>query len=125
MDFRRESETILVPVVRRAWRHRCPYCHFTTRATYHRHPREWRQVSLGRWRVVVVSTSHRIACPEHGVVNEAFPWAAPGSLFTLDFESFVAWLVQRGACRLDEHAVGDPLALRRRQRGVRRSVLKA
>ena len=45
-------------------------------------------------RVVVVSTSHRIACPEHGVVNEAFPWAAPGSLFTLDFEALVAWLAR-------------------------------
>ena len=56
--------------------------------------REWRHVSLGRWRVVVVSTSHRIACPEHGVVNEAFPWAAPGSLFTLDFEALVAWLAR-------------------------------
>ena len=94
VEFRRDGETILVSVVRRAWRHRCPHCPFTTRATYDRHPREWRHLSLGRWRVVVVSTSHRIACPEHGVVNEAFPWAAPGSLFTLDFEALVAWLAR-------------------------------
>jgi transposase len=90
VGFRRDGETILVSVVRRAWRHRCPHCAFTTRATYDRHPREWRHLSLGRWRVLVASTSHRITCPEHGVVNEAFPWAAPGSLFTLDFEALVA-----------------------------------
>jgi transposase len=95
VDFRRESETILVSVVRGAWRHRCPHCAFTTRATYDRHPREWRHLSLGRWRVIVASTSHRIACREHGVVNEAFPWAAPGSLFTLDFEALVAWLARQ------------------------------
>ena len=94
VEFRREGETILVSVVRRAWRHRCPHCSFTTRATYDKHPREWRHVSLGRWRVVVASTSHRISCVEHGVVNEAFPWAAPSSLFTLDFESLVAWLAR-------------------------------
>lgn len=95
VEFQREWERIRVSVVRRAWRHRCPHCRFTTRATYDRHPREWRHVSLGRWRVIVASTSHRICCPEHGVVNEAFPWAAPGSLFTLDFEALVAWLARQ------------------------------
>jgi len=94
VEFRRDSETIRVLVVRRARRHRCPHCAFTTRATYDRHPREWRHLSLGRWRVMVASTSHRICCPEHGVVNEAFPWAAPGSTFTLDFEALVAWLAR-------------------------------
>ncbi len=37
---------------------------------------------------------HRVTCPEHGVINEAVPWAAPESLFTLDFESLVAWLAR-------------------------------
>jgi transposase len=94
VDFRMESQTIRVSVTRRACRHRCPHCNFSTRATYDRHAREWRHLSLGRWRVVIASTSHRITCRAHGVVNEAFPWAAPGSLFTLDFEALVAWLAR-------------------------------
>lgn len=94
VDFRMESQTIRVSVTRRARRHHCPHCNFSTHATYDRHPREWRHVSLGRWRVIIASTSHRITCRQHGVVNEAFPWAAPGSLFTLDFEALVAWLAR-------------------------------
>ena len=95
VEFRREEETIAVGVVRSAWKHRCPHCAFRTHATYDSHPREWRHLSLGRWRVILRSTSHRICCPEHGVINEAFPWAAAGSLFTLDFESLVAWLARQ------------------------------
>ena len=37
------------------------------------------------------STVSRLACPVHGVVTEALPWAAPESHFTLDFEELVAW----------------------------------
>jgi transposase len=89
-----EENTILVGVVRCARLHRCPHCNFRTAATYDQHPRTWRHLSLGKWRVLVSCTSHRLRCPEHGVLNEAVPWAAPGSLFTLDFESLVAWLAR-------------------------------
>jgi transposase len=90
----REEHTIVADVARRTRLHRCPRCAFRTAATYDQHPRTWRHLSLGKWRVLVRCTSHRIKCPEHGVINEAVPWAAPGSLFTLDFETLVAWLAR-------------------------------
>lgn len=34
-----------------------------------------------------------VACPEHGVVVAAVPWARPGSRFTTAFEDTCAWLV--------------------------------
>jgi transposase len=37
----------------------------------------------------------RLACPEHGVVTEAVPFARPGSGFTRDFEDLVVWLVTK------------------------------
>lgn len=90
----REEPTILVDVIRRARLHRCPSCDFRTPATYDQHPRTWRHLSLGKWRVLLSCTLHRIKCPDHGVLNEAVPWAAAGSLFTLDFETLVAWLAR-------------------------------
>lgn len=90
----REEHTILVEVGRRTRLHRCPSCDFRTAATYDQHPRTWRHLSLGKWRVLVSCTLHRIRCPDHGVLNEAVPWAAAGSLFTLDFETLVAWLAR-------------------------------
>lgn len=90
-----EDDTIAVGVVRRARSHRCPHGDFRTRATYDKHSRDWRHLALGKWRVVLRGTSHRIACPQHGVLNEAVPWAAPSSLFTLDFEALVAWLARQ------------------------------
>jgi transposase len=89
-----EEHTILVGVARCARLHRCPLCAFRTAATYDQHPRTWRHLSLGKWRVLLSCTLHRIECPDHGVLNEAVPWAAPGSLFTLDFETLVAWLAR-------------------------------
>jgi len=37
----------------------------------------------------------RLACPQHGVVTEAVPFARPGARFTSDFEDLVVWLVTR------------------------------
>ena len=89
-----KDDTILVGVERRTKLHRCPSCDFRTAATYDKHPRTWRHLSLGKWRVLVSCTLHRIKCPDHGVLNEAVAWAAHGSLFTLDFETLVAWLAR-------------------------------
>ena len=91
VEFRSQDWAVVVSVVRRGWLHRCPHCSFRTGSRYDRHVREWRHIALGRWRVVLRGLSNRITCPRHGVVNEALPWSAPGSLFTLDFEALVAW----------------------------------
>jgi transposase len=88
------SEAVMVTVARRQRRHRCPHCEYTATAAWDRHEREWRHVSLGKWRVVIRARLCRVNCPEHGVLVEAVPWAAHESRFTLDFEDLVAWLAR-------------------------------
>ncbi len=85
---------IVVDVAKRHRRHRCPRCAFSTRSRYDRDVREWRHLSLGRWRVVIRAELCRLACPEHGVVTEAVPWAEHDSRFTRDFEDLVAWVAR-------------------------------
>ena len=73
---------------------RCSRCHrrcpgYDTSAT----PRRWRSLDLGSTRVFVQASTHRVSCPEHGVVVAAVPWARAGSRFTAAFEDTAAWLV--------------------------------
>jgi hypothetical protein len=56
---------IVVDVAKRHRRHRCPRCTFSTRARYDRTVREWRHLSLGRWRVDIRAVLCRLVCPEH------------------------------------------------------------
>lgn len=84
-------DELVVTVARRAHLHRCPRCGYSTPSRYDSHVRDWRHVALGKWRVILRATLCRLQCPEHGVVTEAVPWAAPDSRFTLDFEMLVAW----------------------------------
>ena len=85
---------IVVDVAKRHRRHRCPRCAFSTRARYDRDVREWRHLSLGKWRVVMRAVLCRLVCPEHGVITEAVPWAEHDSRFTRDFEDLVAWVAR-------------------------------
>jgi transposase len=88
------AEEVVVTVEKRARRHRCPRCRFSTRTSYDGHEGRWRHVGLGKWRVVIAAALRRITCPTHGVITEAVPWAVSGSRFTLDFEDLVAWLAR-------------------------------
>ncbi len=56
-------------------------------------PRRWRSLDLGTTPVFLQASTHRVACPVHGVMVAAVPWARPGSRFTTTFEDSVAWLV--------------------------------
>ncbi|MGH3598901.1 MAG: ISL3 family transposase [Pseudonocardiaceae bacterium] len=56
-------------------------------------PRRWRGLDLGTTQVYLQATTRRVACPTHGVVVAAVPWARPGSRFTTAFEDTAAWLV--------------------------------
>lgn len=56
-------------------------------------PRRWRSLDLGTTPVFLQANTRRVACPEHGVVVAAVPWARPGSRFTTAFEDTCAWLV--------------------------------
>ncbi len=59
--------------------------------------RRWRGLDLGTTRVFLEADTHRVSCPEHGVVVAHVPWARPGSRFTTAFEDTVAWLVAHAA----------------------------
>lgn len=43
-------------------------------------------------RVYLEADAPRVACPRHGIVVAAVPWARPGSRFTRPFEDQAAWL---------------------------------
>lgn len=55
-------------------------------------PRKWRALDWGSTLVEIESSTHRIECPEHGVLVADVPWAYPGSGFTKDFDLTVGWL---------------------------------
>jgi transposase len=48
--------------------------------------RRWRALDAGTMRVYLEAEAPRVACPRHGVVVAAVPWARPGSRFTTTFE---------------------------------------
>ena len=72
----------------------CPFCHKRCR-TYDvqtRLPRTRRALDWGGTLVKIQYRTHRILCPEHGVLVADVPWAYPGSGFTKDFDLTVGWL---------------------------------
>lgn len=72
----------------------CPFCHKRCKR-YDRQsntPRIWRGLDWGGTLVEVEYCTHRIECPEHGVLVADVPWAYPGSGFTRDFDLTAAWL---------------------------------
>jgi len=54
--------------------------------------RRWRALDLGTVRAELEAAAPRVACPEHGVVVAAVPWARHGAAHTRFFEDQVAWL---------------------------------
>ena len=74
----------------------CPFCHrrlsgYDAPAKY---PKVWRALDFGGILVEIEYHTHRVVCPEHGVVTADVPWAYPGSSFTKDFDLTVAWLAR-------------------------------
>lgn len=94
----------------------CPFCHrrlpgYDTAA---KKPKVWRALDFGGILVEIEYSTHRVECPEHGVVTADVPWAYPGSSFTKDFDLTVAWLAKylpRSAVsnymRIDWETVGN------------------
>ncbi len=97
------AATVVVTVVLRRRRLRCPHCAYKTRARYDTRPRpsRWRHLDLGVWRVELRASLRRLACPTHGVVVEAVPFARPGAGLTRDFDDLLAWR----AIRMDRSAI--------------------
>jgi transposase len=92
-----EPGQVLVDVRLRQRRLVCPHCGYSTRWRHNLQadPSTWRALDLGVWRVVVRSRLRRLACPAHGVVVEAVPFARHGARFTRDVEDLVAWLATK------------------------------
>jgi transposase len=59
---------------------------------------------MGAWKVIITARLRRLACPDHGVIVEAVPFARHRARFTRDFEATVAWLASNtdktAVCRL-------------------------
>ncbi|MCE7884123.1 MAG: hypothetical protein DYH08_09735 [Actinobacteria bacterium ATB1] len=94
------AAVVTVTVALRRRRLVCPHCGFETRHRYDTRPVEsrWRHLDLGVWRLEVRATLRRLACPAHGVVVEAVPFARPGgrrARLTRDFDDLLAWLATR------------------------------
>ena len=72
----------------------CPFCHRHCKRYDKKNPqaRTWRGLDWGATLVEVSYDTHRIECPEHGVVVADVPWAYPNSGFTKDFDLTVGWL---------------------------------
>jgi transposase len=72
-------------------------CGWSTAARYDQRPVDsvWRHLDLGVWRLEIRARLRRLWCPTHGARTEGVPFARPGSEFTADFESLVAWLATR------------------------------
>lgn len=95
----------------------CPHCgrrHLPKYDRAARNPKVWRGLDFGGIVVEVVSETHRVICPDHGVVTAAVPWAYPSSGFTKEFDLTVAWLAEylpRSAVaeymRIDWQTVGN------------------
>jgi transposase len=54
--------------------------------------RRWRALDLGTVRAELEAAAPRVACPEHGVVVAAVPWARHGAAHTRFFDDQVGWL---------------------------------
>jgi transposase len=88
---------VVVDVVLRGRRLVCPHCGYRSRSRYDTRPvcSTWRHLDLGRWRVEVRAWLRRLACPAHGVVVQAVPFARHRSGFTREFEQVAAFLAAK------------------------------
>lgn len=59
--------------------------------------RRWRALDLGTMIAVLEADAPRVACPVHGVVVAAVPWARHDAGHTLAFDAQVAWLATQAS----------------------------
>jgi transposase len=90
-----EATDVIVALVRptRSRRGRCGICG-RKRPGYDQGEgrRRWRALDLGVIQAFLEADAPRVACPQHGVVVAAVPWARHGAGFTRAFEDTAAWL---------------------------------
>lgn len=80
---------------RKGEENRCPICGAKCPG-YDQHsdgPSIWRDLDAGSGAIVEFAyETHRVCCPEHGVVRAAVPWAYHGSRFTKQFDNMATHL---------------------------------
>ncbi len=59
--------------------------------------RLWRAMDLGLVTAWLAADAPRVACPEHGVVAAAVPWARHGAAHARFFDDQAAWLAAAGS----------------------------
>ncbi|WP_328982439.1 ISL3 family transposase [Streptomyces mirabilis] len=103
----------------RRWqrRPRCGLCRKRAPLYDRGHRRRWRSLDDGLLRVYFEADLPRVACPEHGVVIAAVPWARHGAGHTIPFDEMVAWFAPGASkkliavlLRINWHTVGSILA---------------
>ncbi|MBR5400625.1 MAG: ISL3 family transposase [Treponema sp.] len=57
--------------------------------------KHWRSLDWGQALVTISYATHRIFCPDHGVITSAVPWAYHNSSFTKEFDKTVTWKAQQ------------------------------
>lgn len=102
-----EVEQVVVVSVRprRRWLRRCPYCDRRCRGfDQGGGRRRWRALDVGEVKAFLEADAPRVACPEHGVVVAAVPWARHDAGHTRGFDDLAAWLARHSSksavCRL-------------------------
>jgi len=104
-------------------RNRCSRCQ--RRSPYYdalTEGRRWRSVDLGSIRVYLEADTHRVRCPDHGVVVAHVPWARASSRMTLAFEDLASWF----AAQCNQTVVAEYLRTTWRSVGaaIRRRVMQ-
>jgi len=94
VELRLEEGEVDVGVEHEPGPMKCPECGRTCPG-YDTRRRQWRHLDTCQYRTILTAEVPRVECEEHGVKQIDVPWAAPGSRFTLLFESLVIdWLRQ-------------------------------
>ena len=99
MGGRRETEPVIHMDVRPIKREqlKCPKCGKKCQKYGFKHPNpsKWRAIDCMGTKAYFFYRPQTIKCAEHGVLNEALPWADGDSRHTSDFNDLVAWLAGR------------------------------
>ncbi|HDG9776787.1 TPA: ISL3 family transposase [Raoultella planticola] len=91
LDENAGSVTVTVGIAENT-RLACPSCGKSCSVHDHRH-RKWHHLETSQFTTIVEADVPSMMCPEHGCQTFPVPWVAPGSRYTLLFESFVlSWL---------------------------------
>lgn len=92
-----DPNLLIVDVRVRGRRLACPHCDYRTKARYDTRPVAswWRHLDFGRYRVELRARLYRLACPAHGVVVQAVPFARHGARFTRVFDDLTGYLATK------------------------------